>query len=234
MWTPRVYAEADLALLHELMRHHPFALLTTAEEGRVQATHLPFLVDPARGAQGTLMAHMARANPHWRQLAAGAEALVVFSGPHAYVSPAWYADRETVPTWNYAAVHAYGRAELVEDEPRLRAMLARLVVESEAAAGAGWRIEEAEKELRRDLPAIVGFEIPIARLEGKLKLNQNRSPADRRGVVAALSRSAESADRAVAAMMSAQLDGQPALAPRSGSQASPGARGAVGNSPLRR
>jgi transcriptional regulator len=187
MFTPAQFETRDLAVMHALMRRHPFALLVTPHEGALHATHLPVVLDAARGTQGTLEAHLARANPHAAALAAGAESLVVFSGPEAYVSPRWYADPSAnVPTWNYAAVHAHGRPRVIAERARVLAMLDRLTAEHEAYVDPPWRIAEGRAYAERIVGGIVAFDLEIERLEGKLKFNQNKSPADRLGVMAAL------------------------------------------------
>ncbi len=166
------------------------------------ATHLPFLLHRTRGTKGTLIGHMARANPHRELL--GAESLVIFQGPHAYVSPSWYEDAPAVPTWNYIAVHAYGAPEIVDDAAEVRAVLARLIEVHEAGRSAPWQFESLPGDFIDGMVrGIVAFEIPIARLEGKWKLNQNRSAADRDGVIRALHAQGDPMAQAVAAAMEA-------------------------------
>ncbi len=205
MYTPRSFREDDPAVLFQLMRDYPFATLFGAGDDGPLATHLPFLVEPERGPKGTLVAHMARANPHWRTFDGRSEVLVTFIGPNAYISPAWYKQKVTVPTWNYAAVHAYGVPRLVEDAAVVRAQLEELVRIQEAHVAEPWDPASAEPAMESKLQAIVGFEIPITRLEGKLKFNQNRSIEDRQGVVAALERESDLRLRAVAEIMRAML-----------------------------
>ncbi len=135
---------------------------------------------------GCLQGHLARANPHWRCFAAGSPTSVVFQGPHGYVSPSWYQQRPAVPTWNYVAVHAHGRPTPVADRQRARALLGAQVDHFEAALEAPWRLGDAADFVEGIIDAIVVFEMPIERLEGKIKLSQNRSAADRSGVIAAL------------------------------------------------
>ena len=204
MYNPRSYRNENLEALFALMRRYNFATLFTQQGGESFATHLPFLVDPARGAFGTLVAHMARANPHWKAFAGAAPSLVVFQGPHAYISPAWYREQVTVPTWNYAVVHATGTPVLVDDTARLREMVMRLVDNHEAPLGSPWDVRKAA--LEEELGGIVGFEIPIDRLEGKFKMNQNRSREDQQGVVAALEKSADPSERELARMMRENLE----------------------------
>lgn len=186
MYNPKHFRADDVAQMHDLIRRYSFAILVTQHEGAPFATHLPFLLDERRGPYGTLLAHLARPNPQWRDLASGQEALAIFQGPHAYISPSWYGVAPSVPTWNYAAVHAYGTARIVDDPAELRTMLARLVDENEARFEQPWRMDLPEDYMDRMMRGVVGFEIAIARLEGKLKMSQNRSADDRRRVVEAL------------------------------------------------
>lgn len=201
MYVPPIFAARDEAALHALIDAHGFATLVSAAPDGPFATHVPVLLDRARGPRGTLRAHLARGNPHWRGLD-GAAALVIFLGPHGYVSPSWYTVHPSVPTWNYAAVHAYGRVRLVEDEAALRAMLRALVDRYEAGRASPWTMDGLPEDYMRGMvKGIVGLEIEIERLEGKLKLSQNRNAADRRNVIAALAASALADDRALAALM---------------------------------
>jgi len=209
VYTPRSYRNDDLGELHALIRRYNFATLFTHRGGESFATHLPFMIDGQRGRFGTLIAHMARANPHWSAFEGAAPSLVVFMGPHAYISPAWYEEQATVPTWNYAVVHATGTPRLVVETARLRAMVLRLVDNHEAPLGHPWNVSQAEAVLGAELKAIVGFEIPIDRLEGKFKLNQNRSRADQEGVVRALEASTDASEREIARLMREQLGNSP-------------------------
>ncbi|HVC37689.1 MAG TPA: FMN-binding negative transcriptional regulator, partial [Gammaproteobacteria bacterium] len=191
---------------HPMLRRYPFALLLTVNTDGMEATHLPFMIDEERGPQGTLLAHMARANPHWQLFDGQREALVVFTGPHAYISPSWYENKVTVPTWNYVVVHVHGRPVIVKDKTRVRAMLERLVTEHEAYVNPPWSTAQANEYVRQQLDYIVAFEMVITRLEGKFKLNQNRSRADQEGVVRALSGSDEPLKRELAELMRQQLE----------------------------
>ncbi len=184
MYTPKFNQVADRALLLETMRSYSFAILfgpetTPANDASPVATHLPLVVKD-EGEHGLLEGHFARANPHWKSLA-GEETLVVFNGPHSYVSPALYAESLSVPTWNYIAVHAYGVLSLVEDEPGKDALLAGLISDHEPAYAEKWRAMP-EGFRRTMLAGIVGFRIPISRIDGKFKLSQNRPQADRLNV----------------------------------------------------
>lgn len=207
MYTPRSFREDDLSVLHALIREHSFGILISQDGDRPLATHLPFMIDPARGGpNGTLVSHMARANPHWKSWTDTTRVLSIFHGPHAYISPDWYETQETVPTWNYATVHAYGTPRLIHDPEELRAMVTRLVNLHEDHVGSGWDRGLMESVMSVELRAIVGFEIPIDAIEGKLKFNQNRSLADQRGVAEHLSRSGDSLERASGEIMRRNLE----------------------------
>jgi transcriptional regulator len=204
MYVPRHFEVSDTAWCHALMRAQSFAVMITADDaGAPFATHLPFLLDDTRGPLGTLRGHVARANPHWRFLAAGRPTLVVFAGAHAYVSPAWYATHPSVPTWNYVAVHATGAGALVEDPARVKALLADLVraYEGEGRPAAWSFASLADDYVAGMQRGIVAFEIPIERLEGKAKLSQNRDAVDQGRTREALAGADDPLARAVAAMM---------------------------------
>ena len=201
MYVPKSFAEDDRARIAELIAGNDFAILVGKVDGQPFATHVPLLFDPERGPFGTLSGHMARANPHWRGFGEQ-EALAIFAGPHCYVSPRWYESHPSVPTWNYAAVHAYGRPRLLEDEAAVRDLLARMVARYEGAGGEAWTMNGLpESYVAGMLRGIMAFEIPVARIEAKFKLSQNRPAADRGRVIAALEASAYPGDAAVAALM---------------------------------
>ena len=188
MYSPPAYREDRLDVLHALMREWSFATIVSMGPDGILATQLPFLLDE-NGGKGRLVTHLARNNPQWRHFERGEEALVVFQGPHAFISPSWYDNRHTFPTWNYTAVHAYGRPVLNTDPDWLRALLRRVIDTYDTPLGGPWRFDDMpESEIAPRLKAIVGVEIAIDRLEGKLKLNQDKSQQDRDGVVAALER----------------------------------------------
>jgi transcriptional regulator len=189
MYTPEAFREDDITRLHALMQDYNFAALVTQQpDGLPVATHLPFIVDTKRGSSGygTLLCHMARANPQWRSFDGEREALVIFQGPHAYVSPSWYEEPLSVPTWNYAVVHAYGRPRIIEDATELYNNLRMLVQQSEAQFEKPWPFDLPANFVQGMMRGTVGFEIEITRLEGKFKLNQNRSLADQAHVAATL------------------------------------------------
>ncbi|RIL06693.1 MAG: FMN-binding negative transcriptional regulator [Proteobacteria bacterium] len=203
MYVPPHFAETDVASLHARMRAHSFATLVSWLDGAPFATHVPLLLDAERGPLGTLVGHVARANPHARAFDGAAPSLAIFAGPHAYVSPRWYATSPNVPTWNYVAVHATGRVRAVEDAARVRALLARSAALYEAGADAPWSPDAAPAYVEKLLRGIAAFELPIERLEGKRKLSQNKKPSDRAGVVAALRAQGDEASAAIAAEMEA-------------------------------
>jgi transcriptional regulator len=201
MYVPAAFAEKDLETLHALIDDHGFATLVTNTASGPTATHLPIMLDRTRGPQGTLVAHLARANPHARALD-DADALAIFLGPHGYISPSWYGQHPSVPTWNYAAVHVYGRAKMVDDPARLDAMVRQLVEQYESGRAKPWSTDGLPADYMKGmLRGIVGVEIEIARIEGKLKLSQNRNAADRKAVIAALNDAASAEDRALGAYM---------------------------------
>ena len=206
MYTPSAFRQNDLATLHREILACRLATLVSHGENGLQASHLPLLLRPEQGEYGTLYGHLARANPHARLLAEGGEAMVVFSGADAYVSPSWYPAKaehgKVVPTWNYIAVHAHGRAEVFDDAERLLALLGELTDRHEQPRPQPWAIADAPLDyIDGMLRAVVGFALPIERLEGKWKLGQNRSAADQHGVRSGLAASLDPRDRALAQRM---------------------------------
>lgn len=206
MYTARPHQDHDIDRLHGLMRKTRLALLVTQGEQGLLATHLPVLVDVAEGEQGTVYGHLAQANRQWQDLAQGGEALLVFAGADAYVSPTYYPskaqDPRTVPTWNYLAVHAYGTVEVLQDAPSLLAIVTRLTELHEQDKASPWKVSDAPEDyLASMLRAIVGFRFSIRRVQGARKLSQNRSPADVEGVRASLAASLDPQDHSLAALM---------------------------------
>jgi transcriptional regulator len=198
MYVPPHFDEARTEVLHELIRQHPFGTLVTHGAGGLDANHLPFELLPAQGALGTLSAHVARANPLWREVADGDEVLVVFRAGDAYVSPNWYPSKQEthqqVPTWNYMVAHAHGRIVVRDDERYVRGVVARLTRTHEAAQPAPWKMGDSAPEfIDTLLQKIVGLEIGITRLAGKFKLSQNKELRDLRSAGATLAAQGEHA-----------------------------------------
>jgi transcriptional regulator len=190
MYVPQWFARTEPAELFAFMEAHSFALLVSARDDAPFATHLPLLIEREAGPHGTLVGHMARANPHWRDLD-GHPVLAVFSGPHAYISPTWYEAEGTVPTWNYVAVHATGTFRLLDDPTAVTDIVARTVALYEAHMPTPWRVDTGAEYVRKLVNGIVGFRIEVDRLEGKWKLNQNHTPERRTMVIAALEQSSD-------------------------------------------
>jgi transcriptional regulator len=191
--------------LHDFIEQHSFGLLVSEVDELPFATHLPFLLERSGGPNGALVGHMARANPQWRD-AIGQFALAIFSGPHAYISPTWYEAEQVVPTWNYTAVHAYGRVEIIEVERTLLEIVQRTVRVYEQAMPQPWSFGDSETFVERMLGQIVGFRIEIKKIEGKWKLNQNHPPERRKKVVRALSERGDENSTAIAALVSQKID----------------------------
>jgi transcriptional regulator len=199
MYVPASFAETDTAKLHEFIKRNSFAVLTSSGEGGLVASHLPLLLDAGTGPHGQLLGHMARANPQWREVQG--EVMAIFSGPHAYVSPAWYEEGGTVPTWNYVAVHASGHFRIVQDDDGLLDILRRSVQFYEGPRSEPWLFDESAPHVSGLLRAIVGFRIEITRLEGKWKLSQNHSDERRRKVIRALAERPGEDAKAIADLM---------------------------------
>ncbi len=191
MYLPSHFTETRPAELQRLLREHPFgALVVNGPEG-LDANHLPFEYDPQAGTLGCLTAHVARANPLWQETPSGAEVLVIFRGPHGYISPNWYPGKAEhhrhVPTWNYEVVHVHGRLVIRDDEKFVRGVVARLTRAHEAGEPRPWRMAEAPRDyLDAMVAAIVGLEVEVTRLVGKFKLGQNREARDIDGAISAL------------------------------------------------
>jgi transcriptional regulator len=214
LYIPPHFREEEVQRLHTFMRRYSFATLISHEGRNALDAHdghegpdtlvsqLPLLLHADQGAHGTLVGHMARANPQWSHFERGREVVVMFHGPHAYVSPSWYATEVAVPTWNYATVIARGTARLVNDVDAAWAMLRELVDTYESGRPAPWSIDRLPQVVGdKMVQNIVGFEIEIATLEGKFKLSQNRSAADRQGVISVLRELGDPESAGVAALM---------------------------------
>lgn len=205
MYVPQYFREERLDVLHDVIEDNSFATLVSSTPAGLFATHIPILVDRTEGSLGTLRGHVARANPHWQHLP-GSEALAIFMGPHAYISPSWYATGGRVPTWNYVTVHAYGVPRLIDGRAATRDLIERTVARYEGGFARPWDIESLDvKSVDALLANIVAFEIPIARIEGKRKLNQNRSHEDREGAVSGLRAYGRDDAGAIADLMEADL-----------------------------
>jgi transcriptional regulator len=201
MYIPPAFHVENADKLAAFMQRHSFATLITHDGAAPFASHLPVLLRPGEGPKGTLVSHMARANPQWQHFASGAEALVVFQGPHGYISPSWYETKLAVPTWNYAVVHAYGRPKIIDDHERIVSLLEETISRYEGGYEQPWSGDLPLEFRDKLVQAIVAFEIPLSRIEGKFKLGQNRSAADLQGVFDALSASEDQETRALARMM---------------------------------
>ena len=207
MYTPAHFAEADVGRLHAAIEAYSFATLVCEHDGDLTASHLPLLLKREQGTAGqfgTLVGHMAKANTQWEQ-AAGKEVLAIFAGPHAYISPTWYEDEKVVPTWNYVAVHAFGRLELVKDSQEKLDILRQTVHVYERNMPVPWTVPEPSEFLARLVDQIVAFQIPLGRLEGKWKLNQNHPLARRQRVIAALRSRPDEDSQEIAGMMEERL-----------------------------
>jgi transcriptional regulator len=189
MYIPKAFEVTDRATLHAFIEGNSFATLVTALDGSPFATRLPLILDRGAVVHGTLIGHVARANPHWRSFDSGCPALAMFDGPHAYISPNWYATSPAVPTWNYASVHAYGTPRVIDDPRRVEGIVDRLVAIHESGLPRPWSAGEVPPEFKANLlRAIVGFEMVIDRIEGKFKFGQNRPLEDQTSTLEALAK----------------------------------------------
>lgn len=193
VYIPKFNEEKRLPVMRELMASHPLATLVTVGSSGLFATHLPMVLEEDGTEFGVLRGHIARGNAQWRDFSPNVDALAIFAGPQHYISPNWYPGKQEhgkeVPTWNYAVVHAYGPLKVIEDEHWLLPFLTRLTQIHEAASPIPWQVSDAPQDyIHANLKAIVGVEVKINRIEGKWKINQNKTPRDREGVKAGLSR----------------------------------------------
>jgi transcriptional regulator len=210
MYIPAHYQETDVAVLHALIKAHPLGAWVTQAGGALVVNHIPFLIDHSRGDFGTLIGHVARPNPVWKQFSQDVPSVVIFQGPGSYISPSWYpTKRETgkaVPTWNYAVVHAHGIPALFDDRDRLLAHVTALTNTHESPFEAPWQVSDAPRDfIDSMLKGIVGIEIVVASLTGKWKVGQNRPEADRRAVADALEQKGDEASREMAALVRQSL-----------------------------
>jgi len=212
MYIPTQFREEDTAAIHEVMRAAKLCQFVTATSGGLMATPLPMLFAPDEGDHGVLYGHLARTNPQWAATTTG-EALVIFAGPDAYVTPSWYETKgingKVVPTWNYVAVHAYGPAEFFDDADRLLDVVTRLTLRNEDSRASPWAVSDAPANyIASQLRGIVGVRIPISRIDAKTKMSQNRNLADRKGVADGLQDSQLESDRIVGTLVAEKIDAQ--------------------------
>jgi transcriptional regulator len=206
MYVPSHFREDRVPVLHDAIDAAGLATLVTVASGGLDASHVPMLLDRSAGSLGTLYGHIAKQNRQWEAAAPDLAALAIFLGPDAYVTPSWYATKQqtgkVVPTWNYVAVHAHGRVTFFDDEERLLKLVTKLTEVRESARPRPWAVGDAPGEfIRAHLKGIVGFALPIEKLEGKWKMSQNRPAEDRKGVVQGLESEGEAA---VAALMASE------------------------------
>jgi transcriptional regulator len=210
MYLPAQFEENRSEVLRALMTAHPFATLVTRDADGLGANHLPLHLEPGIGVFGALQGHVARANPLWRR-AADCEALAIFHGPQAYVTPSWYATKRehgrAVPTWNYVVVHARGRLRIIDDPAWLRQQLETLVNRHESGFADPWQIDDAPSDyIETMLATVVGIELVIGELRGKWKISQNQPAANRAGVVAGLREQGSDAALAMADLVEGSLE----------------------------
>ena len=210
MYTPKHFAQDDITILHKMIENYNFATLYSQLDGEPYATHLPFMLDKSAGEYGTLITHLATANPHWRAFEGTEQptrALVIFQGPHDYISPSWYVNQNTVPTWNYAVAHAYGTPQIIRDPQQLREMVMELTRRHETAINSPWDLDKSHEivEKHTKSAAFVGLVMRIERLEGKYKFNQNKSKADQHSVIEHLKQSNSSMAPAIIDIMQDNL-----------------------------
>jgi transcriptional regulator len=201
-----MFSEAESSLLFQVIEQYSFGTMVCSLSDRLEVAHLPFVLDRGAGKHGTLLGHVARANPLWKAFDGTQPALVIFQGPHGYVSPSWYASRQSVPTWNYAVVHAVGRPKLADDE-ELVGILNQLVRNNEDGLPDSWSPSELEpaayEKLRME---IAGFKMEIQEITGKFKLGQNRTRQDRKGAIDGLRKRGGLLDLQLAEYMAAALE----------------------------
>lgn len=205
MYVPSSFRETNADTLFEFIEQHSFGVLVSQVDGIPFASHLPFLLDRDTGDHGRLVGHMARANPQWKE--AAGEVLVVFSGPHTYISPTWYESDNVVPTWNYVAVHVYGTLKIIDDEELLIGIARDYVDTYEKSMPQPWKLDTQPDDFIHTLvQQIVGFDISITRIEGKWKLNQNQPLERRQKVIRKLTSADDDASQSIAQLMQQTLD----------------------------
>jgi transcriptional regulator len=206
MYIPKLHEETDLRVLHSLMRAHPLGSWATLGDGEIIMNHLPFVLDPSRGAFGTLRCHVAKANSVWQKFSRTLPSLIAFHGAQTYISPSWYPSKQAhgkvVPTWNYVVVHAHALPFVIEERALVLEHLTELTAAQEAGQPVPWQVADAPADFIEQMSQhIVAIEMPIARIFGKWKVSQNRSPSDRQGVVAGLQRQADPRSLEMAALI---------------------------------
>jgi transcriptional regulator len=207
MYNPKHFEQKDLAALRELIHAYGFATLISHSDGAFMVSHIPVMLDEKTTPHGKLIGHLARANPHGQILAQGGEALVMFQGPHTYISPSWYEHpNRMVPTWNYTVAHVYGAARIIDDKVQVKQIVRALVNQYESGFAQPWTMDLPEDYLDANLNAIVGFEIDIARIEGKFKISQNRTVVDQQRVIAALKQQTDGMSQEMAKLMQQRLN----------------------------
>jgi len=204
MYNPRWFKEERLDALQAEIGKIGFGTLVTTGSSGILASHIPMMLDTANGGNGKLYGHIARGNPQWRDTASGSDGLAIFLGPDAYITPRWYQtkkeDGKVVPTWNYIAIHVRGPVTFFDDRERLREVVTKLTTKHESGAKYPWMVTDAPPEyIDSELRSIVGFEMPIIRIEGKWKMSQNRPEADRKGAISGLDERNDSRDAEVSA-----------------------------------
>jgi transcriptional regulator len=210
MYVPAHFAQTDPARLFDFIEQNSFGLLISQLDGEPFATHLPLLLDRTAGPHGTLIGHVARANRHWQTT--DRNVLVVFSGPHAYISPSWYQAENVVPTWNYLAVHAYGNLQIIEDHAASLEIAQDFVAFYEKSMPRPWTVSPDDSFIDKMVRSVVCFRIELIRLEGKWKLNQNHPRERREQVVKALSQRPDENSQAITKLMEETLYGGPETA----------------------
>lgn len=211
MYLPKYHAMTDMAAMQMHIEHHALGAWVCQGDGGLVANHIPFILDRTLGAHGRLIGHVSRANPVWRRLETGASSIVMFMGAQTYISPAWYPGKQVhgrvVPTWNYVTVHVHGAARAVEDHDWTLDMLNRLTDAQESSRPKPWSVSDAPSEyVQKMMRAIVGIEITIDRMEGRLKLSQDEDHADRWGTVEGLMQEPGTQAHAMAGLVRKEIE----------------------------
>ena len=206
MYLPKYYEVNDRTKLFDLMKSNSFAILFSHTGEEPMASHLPFIIDETGEEKGLILGHMAKANRQWRY-ADGQQVMVVFHGPHTYVSPTWYQEEDAVPTWNYTAVHATGTFKATEEPAVMEDMVARLTAQHEASQPQPWQMDFSTDYASQMMKRVVAFQIDITSIQGKWKLNQNQSDARRERVAAKLGSSEHEGDLQVAKLLDEDMAG---------------------------